>query len=72
MTLILDMASGTEYQGEELSCPNRPADKVTPANEYEHTQLQLAVVETSSQSEQTRQPESFFAGIDIESLLKDI
>ena len=69
MTFILDMASGTEYQGEELNCPNHQAVKVTQATDCAYPQLQLAVVETS---QHVKQPDSIVAGLDIGALIKTI
>lgn len=70
MTFILDMASGTEYQGEEeLSCPNHQAVKVTQATDCAYPQLQLAVVEATPH---VKQPDSILAGLDIDTLIKDI
>ena len=69
MTFIIDMASGKEYLGEELSCPNDSKAKVTPAMEYEYPQLQLAVAETPRQDKPAA---SILTGLDIEALIKDI
>ena len=50
MTYIYEMASGTEYLGEEFSCPKQPAAMTTPVSHPargEHqVELRLALVET--------------------------
>ena len=69
MTFILDMASGMEYQGDELSCPNNDAVEVTPDTAREYPQLQLAVMEATPYEQHG---DSIFAGLDIETLIKNI
>ena len=59
MTFILDMASGTEYQGEELSCTSHAVD-AGQAGDNVYPQLQLAVVEAT---QQTVQPANILPGI---------
>ncbi|HHH44640.1 MAG TPA: hypothetical protein ENK49_10930 [Gammaproteobacteria bacterium] len=71
MTRILDMASGAEYRGEELSFPR--AEVSTPAGHSadleRQSQLQLATLEIAP----SRQPASIdMAGLDIEKLLQSI
>jgi hypothetical protein len=49
MTYIYEMASGTEYLGEELSCPKRAAAMTTPvlhpARDESRVELRLALVD---------------------------
>jgi len=63
MTYILDMAGGTEYLGEELSCPasGAPLQRRDP-----QVELQLAIVET--RPARTDEP-GFFANLDVDELL---
>ncbi|GMQ89610.1 MAG: hypothetical protein BMS9Abin09_1114 [Gammaproteobacteria bacterium] len=73
MTLILDMATGEEYQGEGMSCPsatNPTSTRMDRSQEpSQHVQLQLAMVEaTPSQHNITFD----MAGIDINTLLESI
>jgi len=63
MTYILDMAGGTEYLGEELSCP---APGASPQRHDPQVELQLAIVETRPAG--TDEP-GFFASLDIGELL---
>jgi len=75
MTLILDMATGEEYQGEGMICPS--ATNPTPArmdrsqepSQHVQLQLQLAMVEATPSQHDI----SFdMAGMDIETLLESI
>jgi len=73
MTLILDMATGEEYPGEEMSCPraaiSTPARTDRSQEPSQHAELQLAMVEVTP----IQQKRSFdMAGVDIESLLASI
>jgi len=73
MTFILDMASGEEYQGKELSCPGttNPAPTRTDRSQElaQHVELQLAIVEVTP----SQQRISFdMGGIDIKTLLESI
>jgi len=63
MTYVLDMAGGTEYLGEELSCPTSgaPLQRRDP-----QVELQLATVET--RPARTDEP-GFFANLDVGELL---
>jgi hypothetical protein len=63
MTYILDMAGGTEYLGEELSCP---ASGASPQRRDPQVELQLASAET--RPARTEEP-GFFASLDIGELL---
>ena len=71
MTLILDMASGDEYQGEELSCPS--AVITTPTRAYSlrelAPQLQLATVEATPSQQKFAYD---MAGMDIAKLIQSI
>ena len=73
MTLILDMTTGEEYQGEEMSCPraaiSAPARMDRLHEPAQHLELQLATVEvTPSQRKHCFD----MAGIDIEALIDSI
>jgi len=73
MTLILDMTTGEEYQGEEMSCPraaiSAPAGADRLHEPAQHLELQLAIVEVAL----SQQKHSFdMAGMDIEALLQSI
>jgi hypothetical protein len=71
MTLILDMATGEEYQGLELSCPRAVITAPTGADSLQQPalQLQLAPVEATP----TQQKFSIdMAGIDIDTLIQSI
>ena len=71
MTLILDMATGEEYQGLELSCPRAVITAPTRADSSQQPalQLQLATVEATP----TQQRSSIdMAGIDIDTLIQSI
>ena len=73
MTLILDMATGEEYQGLELSCPRAVITAPTRADSSQQPalqlQLQLAMVEATP----TQQRSSIdMAGIDIDTLIQSI
>lgn len=51
MTLIIDMASGTEYQGNDLSCQNRQTaftTGVVTSADQPQTELGLQLVETTA------------------------
>ncbi|GMQ83379.1 MAG: hypothetical protein BMS9Abin06_0113 [Gammaproteobacteria bacterium] len=71
MTLILDMETGEEYRGEEMSCPR--AVVTIPARsdslQVQHPQLQLAMVEATPPQHKRSID---MAGIDIETLIKSI
>ena len=69
MTFIIDMASGTEYQGDELTCPKHPSRDTTTDRNGPCPQLQLAVVEMTAPAERT---DSIIAAIDIDAFFKDI
>ena len=73
MTLILDMASGEEYRGEELSCPRavittpgRADSLQAPAQQV---QLQLATVEATPSQQKSSID---MAGMDIAKLIQAI
>ena len=71
MTLILDMATGEEYQGLELSCPRAVITTPARADRLQEPalQLQLATVEATP----TQQRSSIdMAGIDIDTLIQSI
>ncbi|HED18553.1 MAG TPA: hypothetical protein ENI74_03515 [Gammaproteobacteria bacterium] len=73
MTLILDMATGEEYQGEGMSCPSATGSTPTRRDRLQepsqHLQLQLAMVEATP----SRHNISFdMAGMDIQTLLESI
>ena len=72
MGFILDMASGTEYLGEELSCPHPESQQAvhTAHLDYsmQHAQLQLATFEATSEPAQSID----LAGIDLAALIKAI
>ena len=72
MTLILDMASGTEYLGEELSSPKqRPAQTAQPVTRKpsECLQLQLEMVEVGACEQR---PAAIPPGLDIAKLIHSI
>ena len=69
MTYIYEMASGTEYLGEEFSCPKQTADMTTPVShpargEY-CAELRLALVETRPSGSN---PSGFPAGLNLNEL----
>jgi len=73
MTLILDMTTGEEYQGEEMSCPratiSAPAEVDRLQEPAQHLQLQLATIEVAP----SQQKRCFdMAGVDIEALIQSI
>ncbi len=71
MTLILDMASGTEYLGEELSSPKqRTAQTAQPATvkHSECAQLRLEMVQVSA----CEQRPAVSPGLDLEALIQSI
>jgi len=70
MAFMLDMSSGKEYPGEELSCPNQRAEKsqlTDAAGIDDYPTLQLATVEATAS---VKQSASILAGFAIDSLLK--
>ena len=72
MTFILDMSSGKEYLGEELSCPFQSDGKILQpdaARNAGYPALKLAKVE-SSDSE--KRPALILPGVAIDSLLESI
>ncbi|MEN8763079.1 MAG: hypothetical protein ABF290_11655 [Thiogranum sp.] len=72
MAFMLDMASGTEYPGEELDCPNQRTEKTQlpdAARDDDCPQLQLATIEATAS---VTQPASALPGLAIDSLLKSI
>jgi hypothetical protein len=73
MTYIYEMASGTEYLGEEFSCPKQTAAMATPAShpargEYQ-VELRLALVETQPSR---CVPSGFHAGLNLNDLFSTI
>jgi len=73
MTLIMDMATGEEYQGQEMSCPRAAPSTPTHVDRSQEpsqrVELQLAVVEVTP----SQQNSSFdMAGMDINDLLDSI
>ncbi len=72
MAFILDMESGTEYLGEELSCPHPESRQAVHTahidDSVQHAQLQLAMVEATSEPAQSID----LAGIDLATLIKAI
>ncbi len=71
MTLILDMATGEEYRGEELSCPRAviTAPTMTGSLHEPAQQLQLAKVEVTPAQQRSSID---MTGIDIETLIQSI
>jgi len=72
MTFIIDMSSGKEYPGEELSCPNQGTEKTRQPDadsDDGYPTLQLATVEATASE---KQPASPLPGLGIDSLLKSI
>ena len=72
MTFILDMSSGKEYPGEELSCPNRATEKIRQpevARETGDPALQLVTIEATDSE---KQPAGVFPGSALDALLKSI
>ena len=69
MTFILDMASGTEYLGEELGCPTQRSAQPATDTHCEYPQLQLEMV-TASTCEQRSADLS--PGLDIEALIQSL
>ncbi len=74
MTYIYEMASGTEYLGEEFSCPKQAAAVTTPpashpARNEHQVELRLALVETLP----CRHTHSdFHPGLNLDSLLSTV
>ncbi len=65
MTYIFDMAGGTEYQGEELSC-SHPTEARKHETRLEHqVELRLAEVEVTSCENRSLNP----ATIDLSTLI---
>ena len=73
MTLILDMASGTEYQGEELEIQSsRHSRAAGPENTQDMShQLQLRL-ETVAAAQQTPDAYEQLAGIDLDAMIRAI
>ena len=72
MALVLDMASGKEYPGEKLDCPNQRTWKTQlpdAARDDDHPPLQLATVEASASA---KQPAGTLPGFAVNALLKSI
>ena len=72
ITFILDMASGTEHLGGELSCGSKTVEKApshAPAIDERLPQLQLAMVEATEPYE-TRS--AALAGLDLKTLIRSI
>lgn len=73
MTYIYEMASGTEYLGDELSCPKYAADMATPmsnpASAQYQVELRLVPVETFTSRSA---PSGFPAGLNLNELLDTI
>jgi len=70
MTFILDMSSGKEYPGEELSSPNQRAEKTLRpdvSSDDDYPALQLATIEATTS---VKQPASTLPDCAIDSLLK--
>lgn len=70
MTFILDMSSGKEYPGEELSSPNQQVDEtVLPdiSSDDDFPALQLVTIEATTS---VKQPASALPDCAIDSLLK--
>lgn len=71
MTYILDMAGGTEYQGDEMSCPSPSATskpEVPGAYHNQQVELRLAMVETTPD----RQERDLVQGLDLSALINAI
>lgn len=69
MTLIIDMASGTEYQGDDLRCQTRQQVSTTHTNtpdDYKQTVPGLQLVETTNDNDK---PETV-AYIDMHALFE--
>ena len=61
MTLIIDMASGTEYQGDDLRCRNRQEAPTTDAvtfNDCQQAIPRLQLVETGTTASSSIMSES--------------
>ena len=73
MTLILNMASGEEYRGEELSCPRAvittPGRAGNLQDPTQQVQLQLATVEATPYQQKSSID---MTGIDIAKLIQAI
>jgi hypothetical protein len=72
MAFMLDMASGTEYPGEELNCPHQRTEKTQlpdAARDDDYPPLQLATIEATTS---VKQPASVLPGFAIDSLLESI
>jgi len=73
MTLILDMASGEEYRGEELSCPRAvittPGRADSLQEPAQQVQLQLATVEATHPQQKSSID---MVGMDIAKLIQAI
>jgi hypothetical protein len=71
MTLILDMATGEEYPGEELSCPSAVITTPTRVNSLQEPALQLRLAEVEATPTQPKSSIDM-AGMDIETLIQSI
>ncbi|MFQ5643897.1 MAG: hypothetical protein ACE5FQ_09375 [Thiogranum sp.] len=73
MTLIMDMASGEEYRGDELGFPRAvptvPGPEGNAPEAVQHVQLQLATVEVAPSRQQTSID---MAGVDIATLIQTV
>ncbi len=65
MTYIFDMAGGTEYQGEELSCPHPLETRKQGAHLEYQVELRLAEVETTPSPSRSVNP----ACVDLSALI---
>jgi len=71
MTLILNMATGDEYQGLELSCPRAVVTAPARADSLPQPALQLQLA--TAEATPTQQKSSIdMAGIDIDTLIQSI
>ena len=72
MAFIMEMASGMEYLGEELSCPHPESRQAVHTadmdNNEQHAQLQLAMVEVTAEPVQSID----LAGVDLAALIQAI
>jgi hypothetical protein len=71
MTFILDMASGTEYQGDQLSCaPDRSTHSTGPSSTRDHHEVQLRL--EISGADCSQHPAPSLAGLDIAAMIRAI
>ena len=71
MTFIIDMASGTEYQGEEMRCKPRAAAATRQVTLAPHEQLDLRL-ETVEASATARDSSRLPEGMQIDALIQSL